>query len=154
MVFMSTLKAKYKIIGMAYSRSDFKNKVEEKIGGALYEYLKAEYAKANKETKWIDHWTTEVDRLIDTELVVVFLHSASFKNKKKAANEVVTLLKKNVKNYKNSAKKLLETSYFNRKHEITDDKIIGFFKRVEAIITPDSAELRHYVYQGDLPKIP
>jgi len=125
-----------KVIGMAYSRTDFKNKVEEKIGGALYEYLKATYAKANGETKWVTHWNSEVDRLLDTEIVVVILHTATFKNKLKAATEVLTELKKVLNNYKSSAKKQLETSYFKKpfKKEIDEKQIQSFFDRVGDII--------------------
>lgn len=137
MELINKIQKKYKIIGMAYSRSEFKNKVEEKVGGAFFEYLKAQYTKANKEEKWVMHWETEVTRLLDSELVVVLLHTSSFKNKRKAANEVIDLLKRNAASYKSSAKKQLETSYFKRKfkHELSEDKIAAFFTKAELTIS-------------------
>ena len=128
---------KYKIVGMAYSREEFKNKVEEKVGGALYEYLKAAYTKENGETKWVAHWTSEVSRLLNTELVVVLLHTATFKNKEKAAKEVLDSLHKLADNYKKSAKKQLETSYFKKtfKKEIGEARVETFFTRVQKLIT-------------------
>lgn len=126
-----------RVIGMAYSRTEFKNKVEEKIGGALFEYLKSKYTTANSETKWVRHWDSEVNRLLDTELVVVLLHTASFKNKQKAAYEVIDSLKNMVESYRKSARLQLEKNYFRRslKVEIPEKKIKEFFHRVETIVT-------------------
>ena len=131
-----TIRVLKKIVGMAYNRTEFKNKFEEKIGGALYEYLKAEYAKANKETKWVTHWNNEVTRLVDTELVVILLHSSSFKNKIKAAGEVISDIKRMVGSYKRSAKNQLEKSYFNKKFkkEVDEKRIHAFFERIEKIV--------------------
>lgn len=125
-----------KVIGMAYSRTEFKNKIEEKIGGAFYEYLKAAYTKTNGETRWVDHWNSEVDRLLDTELVVVLLHTATFKNRLKATTEVIIELKKVTNNYKASAKKQLELSYFKKpfKKDLDEKQIQSFFDRVEKIL--------------------
>jgi len=58
---------------MAYSRQQFKNRVEEKVGGALLEYYKAECAQANGFTRWVQHWRTEVERLLG-ELEIVLIH--------------------------------------------------------------------------------
>ncbi len=77
---------------MAYSRQQFKDRVEEKVGGALLEFYKAECAAANGYTRWVEHWRTEVARLLG-ELQIVLLHEIrGFKDRRKAFTEVMNYL--------------------------------------------------------------
>jgi hypothetical protein len=57
------------LTAMAYNREAFKDKVEEKVGGALLEYYKAYLARQAGQKRWVEHWESEVNRLLDTELV-------------------------------------------------------------------------------------
>jgi hypothetical protein len=78
------------LTAMAYKREDFKNKVGEKVGGALFEYYKATLGSSSGQTRWVRHWRAEVQRLIETELVIVLLHPIrGFKDRKKAAREMI-----------------------------------------------------------------
>jgi hypothetical protein len=134
MKFKDRIKAMY-VIGMAYSRSDFKNKIESKVGGAFFEHLKAEYATFNGETKWVDHWRKEVDGLVDSQLVVELLHTTTFKDKAKACREVLDILKAKTASYMRTAKGKLETTYYKRKmKDISEDVAARFFERVEKVI--------------------
>ncbi|MBL8796759.1 MAG: hypothetical protein JNM56_22860 [Planctomycetia bacterium] len=77
---------------MAYSRQQFKDRVEEKVGGSLLEFYKAECATANGYTRWVEHWRTEVARLL-AELQVVLLHEIrGFKDRRKAFAEVMSYM--------------------------------------------------------------
>src|SRR2546422_9159334 len=94
------------LTAMAYDRETFKDKVEEKAGGALLEHYKACLARATRQTKWVEHWETEVDRLLNTELVVVLLHSIKgFKDRKKAAREVLDHLRSLDTRYRRAAER-------------------------------------------------
>jgi hypothetical protein len=74
---------------MAHTRERFKSRVEEKIAGALYEFYKAECAVGNGQTRWVEHWRHESERLLG-ELQIALLHAIrGFKDKRKAFNEVV-----------------------------------------------------------------
>ena len=62
-----------------------RNKLQEFVGGALGEFYKAECAKANGLTKWVDHWTTEADRLLSFMATQVYLHPVrGFRDRRKA----------------------------------------------------------------------
>jgi hypothetical protein len=122
---------------MAYNREEFKNKVEEKIGGALLEYYKAALASLNKQTKWVQHWEAEAKRLLKSELVVVLLHSIKgFKDRKKAAREVIEHLRSIDGQYRRAAEHTIKRDYHLRKLQapITDDLTARFYQTVEEIL--------------------
>lgn len=56
-----------KITEMAYSREQFRERVQEKVAGAYLEALTANIIEFNGETKWVFHKRGEVERLL-TEL--------------------------------------------------------------------------------------
>ena len=73
------------LLALGYPRGVFKNKLQEFLGGALGEYYKAECAQANGLTKWVDHWTREVSRLLSFMATQVYLHPIrGFKDRRKA----------------------------------------------------------------------
>lgn len=58
-------------MAMAYDRATFKNRVMEKIDGAILEFYKHHLAELNAQTEWVQHWKSEVERLLFIELQVV-----------------------------------------------------------------------------------
>ena len=52
---------------MAFDRDTYKNRLGEYIGGAYLEFYKARLASKNGFAQWVEHWMTEVKRLLDTE---------------------------------------------------------------------------------------
>ena len=78
------------LFSMAYKRSEFKNKVEECVNGAMLEYFKATIALGMGQIEWTQHWLTEVRNLIDYKLMSVVRHEIrGFTDRQKAVNEVV-----------------------------------------------------------------
>jgi hypothetical protein len=100
----STMKAIDSVLRkMAYSRETFKDRVEEKVGGALLEFYKAECAAANGFTQWVEHWRNEATRLLG-ELQIVVLHEIrGFRDRRKAFNEVLNYLTKKDASYRRIA---------------------------------------------------
>ncbi len=122
---------------MAYNREEFKNKVEEKIGGTLLEYYKAALASLNKQTKWVQHWEAEAKRLLESELVVVLLHSIKgFKDRKKAIQEVIQHLQTIDGQYRRAAEHTIKREYHLRKLQapITDDLTTRFYQMVVEVL--------------------
>ena len=122
---------------MAYNREEFKNKVEEKIGGALLEYYKAALATLHRQTRWVQHWQAEADRLINTELVVVLLHSIKgFKDRKKAASEVIDQLRSIDDQYRRATEHIVKRDYGLKKLRaaITDSVTEEFYGEVQRVI--------------------
>jgi cobalamin biosynthesis protein CobD/CbiB len=125
------------LTAMAYSREEFKNKVEEKVGGALLEYYKAALAALNRQTRWVQHWESEVDRLLHSELVVVLLHSIKgFKSRKKAADEVLQHLRASDDQYRRAAEHVVRRDYRLKKLQapITDEVTEKFYRTVQDIL--------------------
>jgi hypothetical protein len=78
------------VLSMAYSRETFKDRIEEKLAGAMVEYYKVRIAKEIGKTKWVEHWQREVNRLLYRELYLVVDHAIrGFKDKRKAFSEVI-----------------------------------------------------------------
>jgi hypothetical protein len=135
---MSQLRTSQDLLtAMAYDRNSFKDKVEEKVGGALLEYYKAELGRLNHQFRWVEHWEGEVTRLLDTELVVVLLHSIKgFKDRKKAAHEVLQHLQSIDSQYRRAAERIVRRDYgLNRlAASINDQHTQTFFDRVEGLV--------------------
>lgn len=125
------------LTAMAYNREEFKNKLEEKIGGALLEHYKAALAAGAGQTRWVRHWESEVDRLIGSELVVVLLHSIKgFKDRRKAAAEVVQHLRGLDEQYRRAAQRVVKRDYALKKlaTKITDEATERFYDLVQEAI--------------------
>lgn len=119
---------------MAYSRGTFKDKLEELIGGALGEFYKAECAKANGLTKWVDHWTNESNRLLAYMATQVYLHPIrGFKDRRKALAEAIAEMRRVDGSYRNYAMNMVVKDYAVRKlkHPIPDDATERFYALVE-----------------------
>jgi hypothetical protein len=114
-----------------------RNKVEEKVGGALLEYYKALLARGAGQKRWVEHWESEVIRLLDTELVVVLLHSTKgFKDRRKAAAEVLQQLRAVDSQYRRAAARIVKRDYGLGKlpAEIAGNATADFFDRAQAIV--------------------
>lgn len=122
---------------MAFSREQFQDKVEEKLAGALLEHLKANLAVASGQTKWVRHWKSEAHRLLEIDFVIVLLHRIKgFKNRRKAADEVLAHLRAAAPNYVRSAAQIIKKDYSLKKTPdvVPDDALASFFRRVEQIL--------------------
>ncbi len=122
---------------MAYKREDFKNKVGEKVGGALFEYYKANLASTSGHSRWVQHWRSEVKRLIETELVIVLLHPIrGFKDRKKAAWEEIDKIRAIDEQYRRAAEHTIQRDYGLKKlrTQITDQDTENFYRMVQRTI--------------------
>jgi hypothetical protein len=80
------------LLEMAFTRSVFKDQLEHKLTGALIHFYQIKYARANSKQKWVNHWSTELKRLLD-EFQALLLHSIKGNwNRTRAAREVVTAM--------------------------------------------------------------
>ena len=122
---------------MAYPRGVFKNKLEEYIGGALGEFYKAECAKANGLTKWVVHWSKEVQQLLGHMATQVYLHPIrGFKDRHKALTEALIEIRRQDIGYRNYAMNQVVRDYKLKKLkvQIPFDKTEQFFAMVEQFI--------------------
>ena len=125
------------LTAMAYNRETFKDRVEEKIGGALLEYYKAVLGRLNRQTRWVEHWQSEAERLINTELAVVLLHSIKgFRDRRKAVREVLQHLRDSDRQYRQAAERTVERDYRLKKlrSPITDADTERFYQMVQRIV--------------------
>ena len=125
------------IEAMAYDREQFKNKVEEKVGGALLECYKAALATLEGKARWVQHWQAAADRLINSELVVVLLHSIKgFRDRRKAAAEVIQHLRSVDNQYQRAAEHTIRRDYGLKKlrASITDQITGEFYGNVQSVI--------------------
>lgn len=122
---------------MAYDRQTFKDKVEEHVGGALLEFYKATLARKNGQTRWVQHWMTEVHTLLDHNLVLVIHHDVrGFKDLRKALNEVVARLKVKDGGYRVTAEHQVKRDFALKrlKAELDNADTATFWERVDAAV--------------------
>lgn|SRR5487761_14984 len=122
------------LLEMAYRRAVFKDKLQEFIGGALGEFYKAECAKVNGLTKWVDHWTAEVNRLLSYMATQVYLHPIrGFKDRRQALAESLRELQQVDAGYRNYAMNTVVKDYGMKKlkHPIPADAMRRFYAFVE-----------------------
>lgn len=122
---------------MAYNRETFKDKVEEHVGGAWIEFYKARLAQKNGQTEWVQHWMTEVNTLLNRNLVAVLKHSVrGFKDLRKAIDEVIAHMKSKDMGYRRSAEMIVKRDYklTKLKQELTDQDSEDFWQLVESAV--------------------
>jgi hypothetical protein len=96
---------------MAYKRVEFKNKVKSHLTGAIIEFYKARLATKNGQTRWIEHWTTEV-RLLVLQLVGELFHAVrGFTDRQKAYAEVVEDVRSHDANFRRYATNTIKRDY-------------------------------------------
>ena len=99
------------LLEMAYSRSVFKDKIEEYLGGALSEFLKYKLATKMGETEWVVHWQTEVKNLLRSFYVALQHTTKSKFDKRKAVVEVVEFIKNNMHSWITGAENEVKTDF-------------------------------------------
>ena len=122
------------LYAMAYNRDTFKDRVREHITGAYLEYYKATLAKKNGYTKWVTHWETEVQTLLDRNLIAVLFHDVrGFKDRRKAFAEVSAALKAKDGSFRAAAEKVIRRDFEVRRLAIPldDEDMAQFWLRVE-----------------------
>ena len=100
------------LAAMAYKREPFKNKVEEHVGGALLEHYKARLAEKNGHTKRVEHWTTEMTRLVERSVVAALVHPIrGFTDRRRAAREAFEEIKANDAAYRRVATNIVKRDF-------------------------------------------
>jgi hypothetical protein len=100
------------LAAMAYRREDFKNKVEEHLGGALLEFYKARLASKNGETTWVAHWNTEVRNLVERSFVAALLHRIrGFSDRRRALAEVIASMREDDPSYRRAATSIVKRDF-------------------------------------------
>jgi di/tripeptidase len=128
--------AKRFIEAMAYKRVDFKNKIESHLTGAVVEFYKATLAKKNGQSRWVQHWMTEVKNLVETKLVAEILHPIrGFKDRRKAFDEAVAEIKAGDASYRRYAETTIKRDYKLTKLKETLDEAdtAAFWARVNDV---------------------
>jgi hypothetical protein len=128
--------AKRMLVSMAYKRDDFKNKVQSHLTGAIVEFYKATLAKKNGQTKWVQHWMTEVKNLVERNLVAEILHPIrGFKDRNKAFIEAVEEIKAGDGSYRKYAETTIKKDYKLTKLKVLlDDRDTAtFWNKVESV---------------------
>jgi hypothetical protein len=83
-----------RLLEIAFTRSVYKDQLEHKLTGALIHFYQIEYARANGKQKWVNHWSTELKRLLG-EFQALLLHSIKGNwSRTRAAREVVIAMNK------------------------------------------------------------
>lgn len=117
-----------------YDRKTFDKKITEKIVGALREFTKYKTAELNNQTKWVQHWKTEVDRLINIEFIDIYKSPIKgFKNKEKVLLEIINQFsdKANIKQYERYSKNVYKKYYkADPKKLITEKEIQEFLNNI------------------------
>ena len=128
--------AKRFLQAMAYNRETFKDKVEEHVGGAYLEFYKATLAKKNGQTKWVQHWMTEVKQLVDRNLAFEILHPIrGFKDRSKAFTEAVAEIKAGDARYRRYAETTIIQDYKLKRLKVglDDADTTAFWARVDDV---------------------
>lgn len=101
-----------RIMAMAYKREDFKNKVESHLTGAIVHFYQVSLAKKNGQTRWVQHWMTEVKNLIENSLVAEIFHAIrGFKDRRKAFYEAIDEIKAGDSGYRHYADTVIKRDY-------------------------------------------
>ncbi len=127
------------ITEMAYNRETFKDRIEEKLRGAIHEYFKAETADANGLTKWVNHWRSEAARLLDELERLVLRHKIrGFRDRRRAFQEVVADVREDEDYYREGARRIVCRDFKLPKlaREMPDAASQSFFQAVESIRIP------------------
>jgi len=124
------------LMEMAYSRSDFKNKLSEKLRGALVEFYKAECASQNNQTRWVVHWRREAHDLIAGLQAVLLEATKGHWNKLRALSEVITQIRQKDSSFRKIAEYRVAKDFKMRKKPkpLRDKSMEDFWKAVEAAV--------------------
>jgi hypothetical protein len=124
---------------MAYKRSEYKNKIESPLTGAIVEFYKATLARKNAQTRWVDHWMSEVEQHLQTKLVAEILHPIrGFTDRRKAFDEAVVEIKHGDGSYRRYAEHTVKRDYKLAKlrAKLDEADTAAFWKLVEDAAEP------------------
>lgn len=122
---------------MAYDRQTFKNRVMEKIDGAIVEFYKHHLAELNGQTKWVNHWRGEVDRLLHMELPIVLLRPIKGKwDRRRAVREVIAELRAVDAGYRRLAENVIKRYYGLKKisRPLPEELTAAFYAPVDQAV--------------------
>jgi len=134
------------IIGMAFDRKQFENRIWEKMAGAASEYYKARIGSLLgwPESIYVGKWGREVDRLLFQELSIFYhLSETTFKNREKVLEKVKKQVMQKEEGFLKAAitslnriaveKPKLNTKLSNKKLEQIDI-MLDFLKEVDKAV--------------------
>lgn len=125
------------------NREAFKDRFEEIAGGALLDFLKAAIAQKAGHSVWVRCWTTEVDRLLNEDLVALLKgETTDFNDRHEAINEVVVWLKSRQESYAASASRVVakELNLERLDVRLDDEDFERFWARVERVVQAEIVE--------------
>ena len=119
---------------MAYDRKTFKSRMLGVLSGALTHYYMIELAANNKQTKWVDHWSSELERLINLDLVTIVVTAIKGRwDKRKAVSETLADLASEDRSYRRIAANYVAKVYRLKKldRQLPADVQDAFYAMVE-----------------------
>jgi hypothetical protein len=131
------------IAALAYTREDFKNKIELHLVGAIVEFYRARLAKKNAQPRWVDLQMSEVKSLIEHKLVYEIIHPIrGFKDRRRAYEQAVSEIKAGDKSYRKYAATSLKKDFKLTKLTLPldDGDTERFWKCVDDVA--DTAQVR------------
>lgn len=112
------------IHAMAFDRNTFKDKLQDILGGALTHFYMVKLAELNGQTKWVQHWANEVDRLINMDAVRVMVSQTKGKwDKRKALHQSLADVQAADHGYRRVASNYVAKVY--RLKKIKEDLLAG-----------------------------
>lgn len=107
----------------AYDREAFKDKLEEILGGLLLDFY---FSRLSGKIGYIVSFSDRggvIQGVLDRQIVRLFLHDLrGFKNRKKAAEEVILYLKKVEVGYKRSVEMLVKRAFVLKALKVSLDE--------------------------------
>jgi hypothetical protein len=89
---------------MAFDRKSFKDKLQFTLAAAITHFYMTQLAERNGQTKWVRHWHSEVDRLINMDTVFVLVSNIKGKwDKRKALSEALADVRASDGGYRRAA---------------------------------------------------
>lgn len=118
---------------MAFTRQAYKDKMLGHLIGAVGHFFMVKLAELNGHTKWVQHWKSEVDRLVNMEFVVAVLAPTKGKwDKRKAIHETVEDVRSTEARYGRAAGNYLKKVY--RLKKIKEDLPAGVEEEFYAMV--------------------
>lgn len=114
---------------MAYDRAAFKAKLRQHLTGALGEFYKAAAVRKNGQQKYVQHWTTEVRRLL-REMGAEFSHSLrGVFDLHRAYEEVRAEIRESDARFRRRAESSLKNKYdFTLRMRLDDSDEVEFWR--------------------------
>jgi hypothetical protein len=120
---------------MAFDRKTFKDKLQDILGGAITHFYMVQLATLNKQSKWVKHWQSEVDRLINMDAVRVLVSRTKGNwDKRKALAESMADVAAADEAYRRTAANYVNKVYRLKKvnRKLPDDIQSDFYAAVES----------------------